>query len=142
MLIESTLPSGKPVLQDPSSRTFIHQASSTQRPNFRTIGLCRSKCLHKSLALPQWLSILRIETIHNIILFVTITEMISQWILQASHMAEMNDAEKFFMSEIELALVALIQCINENYDPTFSRQDLEIMWVLLEWNLQSHIYKI
>ena len=43
-------------------------------------------------------------------------------------MPEMNEAERFFMSEIELALSALIECINENYDPNFSRQDLEISY--------------
>ena len=43
-------------------------------------------------------------------------------------MSEMNEAEEFFMSEIELALVPLIECINENYDPNYSRQDLEISY--------------
>ena len=38
-------------------------------------------------------------------------------------MSGINEAEKFFMAEVELALTALIQCINENYDPNISRHE-------------------
>ena len=54
--------------------------------------------------------------------------MISQWLLLGYNMVGMNEVENFFMSEIELALVPLIECINENYDPNYSRQDLEISY--------------
>ena len=43
-------------------------------------------------------------------------------------MSGMNEAEKFFMAEVELALTALIRCINENYDPNISREDLDISY--------------
>lgn len=43
-------------------------------------------------------------------------------------MSGMNEAEKFFMAEVELALIPLIQCINENYDPNLSRNDLDISY--------------
>ena len=43
-------------------------------------------------------------------------------------MSGMNEAEKFFMAEVELALIPLVQCINENYDPNLSRNDLDISY--------------
>ena len=43
-------------------------------------------------------------------------------------MVEMNEAEDFFISEVELALIPLIKCINENYDPNLSRDDLDISY--------------
>ena len=54
--------------------------------------------------------------------------MISQWLLLGYNMVGMNEVENFFMSEIESALVPLIECINENYDPNYSSHDLQISY--------------
>ena len=45
-------------------------------------------------------------------------------------MSAMSEAEKFFMAEVELALIPLIKCINQNYDPKLSRDDLDISWAV------------
>ena len=39
-----------------------------------------------------------------------------------------DDAETFFMAEVERALVPLIHCVNQNYEPSVSRSDLEITY--------------